>query len=115
MIVYIISYSVGDRVKEVFHQTPRMSAYLVTFHISEEFTVIADNNDATRPYRILARPNARGQGEYALAVGPPLTRWFEEYFGIDYYTMGQNMKNDQIAVPDWASGATENWGFVSYR
>ncbi|XP_045535068.1 membrane alanyl aminopeptidase [Papilio machaon] len=106
---------VGDRVKEVFHQTPRMSAYLVTFHISEEFTVIADNNDAARPYRILARPNARGQGEYALEVGPPLTRWFEEYFGIDYYTMGPDMKNDQIAVPDWASGATENWGFVSYR
>ncbi|KPJ03375.1 Membrane alanyl aminopeptidase [Papilio xuthus] len=106
---------VGDRVKEVFHQTPRMSAYLVTFHISEEFTVIADNNDAARPYRILARPNARGQGEYALEVGPPLTRWFEDYFGIDYYTMGPDMKNDQIAVPDWASGATENWGFVSYR
>ncbi|CAH2218458.1 jg21835, partial [Pararge aegeria aegeria] len=25
------------------------------------------------------------------------------------------MKNDQIASPDWASGATENWGLVSYR
>ncbi|XP_068631135.1 membrane alanyl aminopeptidase-like [Battus philenor] len=106
---------VGDRVKESFHTTPRMSAYLVTFHISEEFTVIADNNDTVRPYRILARPNAQGQGAYALEVGPPLTRWFEEYLGIDYYTMAPDMKNDQITTPDWASGATENWGLVSYR
>lgn len=105
----------GDRVKEIFYTTPRMSAYLVTFHISEEFTVIADNNDTERSYRILARPNARGQGEYALEVGPPLTKWLEDYLGIDYYTMEENMKNDQIASPYWASGATENWGLVTYR
>lgn len=92
-----------------------MSAYLVTIHISEEFTVIADNNDASRSYRILARPNAQGQGEYALSVGPAITSWLEEYFGVSYYGMGEDMKNDQIAVPDWASGATENWGLVSYR
>ncbi|XP_048007615.1 membrane alanyl aminopeptidase-like [Leguminivora glycinivorella] len=105
----------GDRVREVFHVTPRMPAYLVTFHVSEEFTVLADNNNRERPYRILGRPNAVGQGEYALEVGPPITEWLEEYLGIDYYKMGEDMKNDQIAVPDWASGATENWGFVSYR
>ncbi|KAG6458913.1 hypothetical protein O3G_MSEX011120 [Manduca sexta] len=105
----------GNRVKEIFHRTPRMSAYLLTLHISEEFTVIADNNDTARPYRILARPNARGQGEYALEVGPPITRWLENYLGISYYSMEENMKNDQIASPFWASGATENWGLVTYR
>lgn len=92
-----------------------MSAYLVTFHISEEFRVIAETNDTARPYRILARPNAEGQGDYALEVGPPLTKWLEEYLGVPYYTMGQNIKNDQIASPYWASGATENWGLVTYR
>ncbi|XP_050343239.1 membrane alanyl aminopeptidase-like [Nymphalis io] len=105
----------GNRRKEIFHSTPRMSAYLVTVHISEEFTVIADNNNATASYRVLARPNARGQGEYALEVGPLITTWLEKYFDIPYYTMAENMKNDQIASPDWASGATENWGLVSYR
>lgn len=106
---------VGNRIREVFYTTPRMSAYLVTIHISEEFTVIADNNNANASYRILARLNAQGQGDYALQVGPPLTTWLENYFGIPYYTMADNMKNDQIASPDWASGATENWGLVSYR
>ncbi|KAJ2952363.1 hypothetical protein O0L34_g4648 [Tuta absoluta] len=104
-----------NRVKEVFHTTPRMSCYLVTIHISEEFKVIADNNDENETYRIIARPNAEGQGDYALEVGPPITRWLEDYFGIKYYTMAEELKNDQIAVPDWASGATENWGLVSYR
>ncbi|CAK1546280.1 unnamed protein product [Leptosia nina] len=107
--------TVNNRTREIFRPTPKMSAYLVTFHISEEFTAIADNRNATHPYRILARPNAAGQGEYALEVGPPLTKWFSDYLGVDYYSMDSNLKNDQIAVPDWASGATENWGLVSYR
>lgn len=105
----------GNRVREVFYTTPRMSAYLVTFHVSEDFTVIADNNDSVKSYRILARPEARGQGEYALEIGTPLTDWLSDYFGIDYYSMQTNIKNDQIASPYWASGATENWGLVTYR
>ncbi|CAB3260808.1 unnamed protein product [Arctia plantaginis] len=105
----------GNRVREVFQRTPRMSAYLISFHISEDFTVLADNKDIVRPYRILGRPNARGQGEYALEVGPPLTTWLSNYFNIDYYNMEPNIKNDQIASPYWASGATENWGLVTYR
>lgn len=92
-----------------------MSAYLVSIHISEEFKVIADNGDDENSYRIIARPEAADQGSYALEVGPPLTKWLDEYFGINYYEMADGLKNDQIAVPDWASGATENWGFVSYR
>lgn len=108
-------YRIGERYREVFEKTPKMSAYLVTIHVSEQFTTIADNLDTKRPYAILARPDADGQGEWALEVGVKLTKWFEEYFNISYYTMGENMKNDQIASPDWASGATENWGLVTYR
>nr|AMX81568.1 APN5 [Athetis lepigone] len=108
---------VGNRVREVFANTPRMSAYLVTFHVHDGFTVIADNHNVHRPYRILARSNATGQGEYAQEIGPPLTNWLSAYFSIDYYSMNKDgvMKNDQIASPYWASGATENWGLVTYR
>lgn len=114
-LIFCSFCSLGNRIREVFHTTPRMPAYLISFHVSEEFAVLADNNDRERPYRILGRPTAAGQGEYALEVGPPVTKWLEDYLDIGYYTMGEDMKNDQIAVPDWASGATENWGFVSYR
>ncbi|KAL0882641.1 hypothetical protein ABMA27_001076 [Loxostege sticticalis] len=105
----------GDRVKEIFYRTPRMSAYLISILISEDFTVIADNKNVTHPYRIIARSTAVNQGKYALEVGPPLTEWFDNYLGIKYYDMEPGLKNDQVASPDWASGATENWGLVSYR
>ncbi|GBP46438.1 Membrane alanyl aminopeptidase [Eumeta japonica] len=109
------SISMGNRTKDIFITTPRMSAYLVSIHISEEFTVIADNNDDIESYRIIARPEARGQGDYALDVGVKLTAELEQFLGIPYYEMGEQMKNDQLASPDWASGATENWGLVTYR
>ncbi|CAH0693401.1 unnamed protein product [Chilo suppressalis] len=107
--------TIGDRVKEVFQTTPRMSAYLISIHISDGFTVIAEYNNPQKPYRIIARPTASGQGRYAMAVGPPLTEWFDNYFGINYYDMADGLKNDQLASPFWASGATENWGLVTYR
>lgn len=50
-----------------------------------------------------------------MEVGPPITKWLEDYLGIEYYDMAENIKNDQIASPYWASGATENWGLVTYR
>ncbi|KAJ8733128.1 hypothetical protein PYW08_001426 [Mythimna loreyi] len=109
------SVLIGDRYKETFRVTPRMSAYLVTFHIHQGFEAIATHNDDKKPYRILARPTTQGQGAYALQVGPPLTDWLSDYFGIEYYDMEPYLKNDQIASPYWASGATENWGLVTYR
>ncbi|CAH0703046.1 unnamed protein product [Spodoptera exigua] len=110
-----VSLNQGERTKEIFRETPRMSAYLVTFHVSDGFKVIADNDDKERPYRILARSNAEGQGKYALEIGTPITNWLSDYLKIDYYSMAKYLKNDQIASPYWASGATENWGLVTYR
>ncbi|CAG9795006.1 unnamed protein product [Diatraea saccharalis] len=92
-----------------------MSAYLISIHISDGFKVIADNDDDVKSYRIIARPTAENQGKYALEVGPPLTEWFDNYFGINYYDMADGIRNDQLASPFWASGATENWGLVTYR
>jgi aminopeptidase N len=92
-----------------------MSAYLIAIHIHDGFEVIADNNDSAKSYRIIARPTARNQGQYALDVGPPITQWLDNYLGIEYYGMAEGLKNDQLASPFWASGATENWGLVSYR
>ncbi|KAH9643219.1 hypothetical protein HF086_012881 [Spodoptera exigua] len=109
-----VSLNQGERTKEIFRETPRMSAYLVTFHVSDGFKVIADNDDKERPYRILARSNAEGQGKYALEIGTPITNWLSDYLKIDYYSMAKYLKNDQIASPYWASGATENWGLVTY-
>ena len=51
------------------------------------------------------------QGKHALNVGIKALDFFTEYFDIPYPLN----KLDLIAIADFASGAMENWGLVTYR
>lgn len=51
------------------------------------------------------------QGNHALNVGIKALDFFTEYFDIPYPLD----KLDLIAIADFASGAMENWGLVTYR
>lgn len=75
------------------------------------------SGNAEKQFGIISRPNALDQHEYSAFVGFRITEELSTYFGIDYYEMGQGelMKNDHIALPDFPSGAMENWGMVNYR
>lgn len=92
-----------------------MSSYLVTFLVSESFTVLAEDTSFNPPIRIIGRSNAVGHADLALEMAVKMTEYFEEYFGIPYASMHPNLYNDHISSPDWASAGTENWGMVSYR
>lgn len=50
---------------------------------------------------------------YAANVGPQISEFYESYFGIDYPIA----KQDQFGIPplDYAAGAMENWGLITYR
>lgn len=80
-----------------------MSTYLIAFVISD-FAHIA--NAKARPFRVYARPNASNMTAYALNVGEQVLTEFENYFQVKY----TYPKMDQIAIPDFAIGAMENWG-----
>ncbi|XP_011844804.1 PREDICTED: endoplasmic reticulum aminopeptidase 2 isoform X2 [Mandrillus leucophaeus] len=60
---------------------------------------------------IYASPDKRNQTHYALQVSLKLLDFYEKYFDINYPLP----KLDLIAIPDFASGAMENWGLITYR
>ena len=56
-------------------------------------------------------PGKRALGEYALEVGAFALRYFTEYFNIPY----PGDKVDLVAIPDFAAGAMENLGCITFR
>ena len=61
--------------------------------------------------RVYTIPGKKDQGAFALDVAAKTLSFYKDYFGIAYPLP----KLDMIAVPDFAAGAMENWGAVTYR
>jgi aminopeptidase N len=51
------------------------------------------------------------QGEFALECGVRALTFFSRFFSLPYPLS----KYDMVAIPDFAAGAMENWGLVTYR
>ncbi|XP_050580172.1 putative aminopeptidase-2 isoform X1 [Bombus affinis] len=91
----------------VFKETPKMSTYLVALIISDFVSV----KDAGKIHGVWARRNAIEDGKYALSVMTPLVNFYESVVNISY----QLPKLDMVALPDFVSGAMENWGLLTYK
>ncbi|XP_067625622.1 membrane alanyl aminopeptidase-like isoform X2 [Eurosta solidaginis] len=98
----------GDYQDDVYVTTPRMSTYLLAFIVSE-FT--QRNNGK---FGVISRPEYYDQTEYSFNVGQKILNKLESYFGINYYNMGID-KMHMAAIPDFAAGAMENWGLLSFK
>ncbi|BFI74975.1 M1 family metallopeptidase [Sulfurisphaera ohwakuensis] len=99
----------GDKKIVTFQETPRMSTYLLYLGIGK-FEEIKDKLGevdiivATVPGRI-------SKGKFALDVAKKVIGYYEDYFGIKY----QLPKEHLIAIPEFAFGAMENWGAITFR
>ncbi|XP_034870799.1 endoplasmic reticulum aminopeptidase 1 isoform X4 [Mirounga leonina] len=60
---------------------------------------------------IYAVPDKIHQADYALDTAVTLLEFYEDYFSIPYALP----KQDLAAIPDFESGAMENWGLTTYR
>ena len=93
-----------------FADTPIMSAYLVCMVVGDlEATDPVDVDGI--PLRVIARPGRQAQAAFALDIGAFALRYFQDWYGIAY----PGTKMDLIATPDFAFGAMENLGAVTFR
>lgn len=103
----------GGHLKEVkFARSPIMSTYLVAFCVGElSFVETYTKGTAKTHVRVFAPTGLEKQGEFALDVAARTLDFFADYFRIAYPLP----KMDMVAIPDFAAGAMENWGLVTYR
>src|SRR5713101_813971 len=100
----------GNGKKEVvFKDTIKMSTYLLAFIVGEfEAT---DPIDAGTPLRVVHVPGKRELTGWAKQIGAFSLKFFADYYGIPY----PGDKLDLIAIPDFAAGAMENLGAITFR
>jgi puromycin-sensitive aminopeptidase len=99
-----------------FHQTMPMSTYLVAFVVgpleaTDPVHVPLLGSDGTIPVRIIHVPGKGHLTAFGLDVGAAALGWYQQYYGIPYPTD----KCDMLALPDFAAGAMENLGCITYR
>ena len=101
----------GPGLKSVrFAETPIMSTYLLAFVVGN-LTSIKERAAGGTTVGVWTTPGKEDQASFALDTSIQLLGYFNEYFGIPYPLP----KLDHIAIPDFAAGAMENWGAVTYR
>ncbi|HEX4127166.1 MAG TPA: M1 family metallopeptidase [Acidimicrobiales bacterium] len=93
-----------------FAPTMKMSTYLVAFVVGKlEMTETVDVDGV--PLRVVCTPGKLPLADFALEVGAFALQFFTEYFNIPY----PGDKVDLVAIPDFAAGAMENLGCITFR
>ena len=99
-----------DATETRFETTPIMSTYLLAF-VYGKMGFKESQTKGGVVVRTYATPDNVQYTDFALETTVRCLEFYEEYFGIPYPLP----KVDMIALPDFASGAMENWGCITYR
>ena len=92
-----------------FAKTPIVSTYLIYLGVGE-FEYLTGKIGKVQ-IRVVTTKGNKSKGKFSLELGKKLLTSYERYFGIKYPLP----KLDLIAVPDFAAGAMENWGAITFR
>ncbi|XP_077240350.1 aminopeptidase M1 [Tasmannia lanceolata] len=107
----VIQEKVDGCLKTVtFQESPIMSTYLVAVVIGL-FDYVEDFTPDGTPVRVYCQIGKVNQGKFALDVAVKTLDLYKRYFSTPYSLP----KLDMIAIPDFAAGAMENYGLVTYR
>ena len=107
----VSSSSVGGGRREVrFAKTMVMSTYLVAFVVGP-FEASSVSMAGATPVRIVYPPGKGHLVDFPMELAVRSLEFFTDYFGITY----PGDKVDLLAIPDFAAGAMENLGCVTFR
>ena len=104
-----IKKKVNSKVLVEFERTPIMSTYLLYLGVGE-FEFIQDNLRNIK-LRVVTTKGNKKKARLSLDLTKKFLSEYEKYFGIKYPLP----KLDMLAIPDFAAGAMENWGAITFR
>src|SRR5437773_2130901 len=101
----------GNRKTVAFQKTPKMSTYLLYLGIGR-FEEDKNRHNKTELYTAsVVKPDGKIKTGLAFEAAQKSLEFYEKYFSIPY----DLPKLHLIAVPEFAYGAMENWGAITFR
>ncbi len=99
----------SGRTRFSFEETPRMSTYLLYIGVGK--LEIREYDSKGTNVRLIGVKGRLDTSDFPLNIAVRSLDYFNQYFEIPY----QLPKVDLIAVPQFAAGAMENWGAITFR
>ncbi|MGO9198349.1 MAG: M1 family metallopeptidase [Acidimicrobiales bacterium] len=95
----------------VFEDTMKMSTYLVAYAVGPFEATEPVMADGSVPLRVVVPKGRLHLTAFGIEAATHALEWLRRYFDIDYPTQ----KLDLVAIPEFAAGAMENLGCVTFR
>lgn len=121
------------QLRDDFQESVEMSTYLVAFVVCD-FKRVSELTKRNISVSVYASEAMLPQARYAVTTAARIMDYFESFFGVHYPLPKQGTceekifpfpsrffstrdlhSADLIAIPDFATGAMENWGLITYR
>lgn len=96
--------------KVTFDDSPLMSTYLLAFVIGE-FDFLQKKTEHGVLIKVYTPVGKSASGQFALDCACQCLDAYDDFFDTPYPLP----KLDMVAIPEFAMGAMENWGLVTYR
>lgn len=99
------------KMRTTFERSPRMSTYLLAFVAGDLQRKTATTKGGVEVNVWATKAQPADSLDFALDTAVKVTEFYNDYFDTDYPLP----KCDHVALPDFSSGAMENWGLITYR
>lgn len=105
-----VTHEKGGRKRVVFDVTPLMSTYLLAWAVGS-FDFVQGVTSRGVQVRVYSPPGRAEHGNFALGVAKRALDFYDDFFQEPYPLP----KLDMLCCTEFAMGAMENWGLVTYR